>query len=207
MPLGDLLANTTTINKEFNDNDMELIKETQDKLMRETYGENDSLMPLIDVDMSWLFTAEKRWCDYQVEMVSKSGSYARNSFYKRCSVSAARLATMIYHLWGEDPSKQAKVKTVYYFLADYILKWQLALFGRKYEKNIVVIDNEGDQCFVSGNTLYDKMPMRFTRDQLEAKRNEMELVTETRKTLYVWLKKRLITKVEDSETELFEKNF
>ena len=114
---------------------------------------------------------------------------------------------MIYHLWGEDPSKQAKVKKVYFFLADYILKWQLALFGKKYEKNIVVIDNEGDQSFVSGNTLYDKMPKRFTRDQLEAKRKEMELVTEARKTLYVWLKKRLIVKVEGAETEMFEKNF
>ena len=207
MPLGDLLANSTTIKKEFNEEEMELIKQTQDKLMKETYAEDDSLMPLIDVDMEWLFAAEKRWCEYQVELVSKSGSYARNSFYKRCSVSAARLATMIYHLWGEDPSKQAKVKKVYFFLADYILKWQLALFGKKYEKNIVVIDNEGDQSFVSGNTLYDKMPKRFTRDQLEAKRKEMELVTEARKTLYVWLKKRLIVKVEGAETEMFEKNF
>lgn len=99
------------------------------------------------------------------------------------------------------------MKKVYFFLADYILKWQLALFGKKYEKNIVVIDNEGDQSFVSGNTLYDKMPKRFTRDQLEAKRKEMELVTEARKTLYVWLKKRLIVKVEGAETEMFEKNF
>ncbi len=35
----------------------------------------------------------------------------------------------------------------------------------------------------------------------------MELVTETRKTLYVWLKKRLIVKVENADTEMFEKNF
>ena len=42
---------------------------------------------------------------------------------------------------------------------------------------------------------------------LEAKRKEMELVTEARKTLYVWLKKRLIVKVEGAETEMFEKNF
>ena len=71
----------------------------------------------------------------------------------------------------------------------------------------MVIDNEGAQSFVSGNTLYDKMPKRFTRDQLEAKRKELALATEARKTLYVWLKKRLIVKVEGAETEMFEKNF
>lgn len=208
MPLGDLLASSATIKREFSDKDMALIKETQDMLMGETYDAEDKLMPMHDVDMDWLFAAEKRWCDYQVEMVSKSGSYARNSFYKRCSVSAARLATMIYHLWGEDKGKQAKVKKVYFFLADYILKWQLALFGKKYEKNIVIIDEEEDGCYVSGNTLYDKMPKRFTREQLDAKRQEMELVTETRKTLYVWQKKRLIVKVQTEDgAEVFEKNF
>ena len=113
---------------------------------------------------------------------------------------------MIYHLWGEDPTKRKKVKKLYFFLADYILKWQLVFFGKKYEQSIVLV-NDNEDGYGCGNTLYDKMPKRFTRDQLEAKRKEMELVTETRKTLYVWLKKRLIAKVEDSETEMFEKNY
>ncbi|MGN1228111.1 MAG: hypothetical protein ACI4T5_00465 [Prevotella sp.] len=206
MYLGDLLASNAPMFRDYSDKDMELIKKTQDKLMMETYGENDTLQPMIDIDMTWLFAAEKKWCEYQMLLVSKSGSYARNSFYKRCSVSAARLATMVYHLWGEDPTKRNKVKKLYYFFADYILKWQLVFFGKKYEQSIVLV-NDNEDGYGSGNTLYDKMPKRFTRDQLEAKRKEMELVTESRKTLYVWLKKRLITKVEDSETELFEKNF
>ena len=72
----------------------------------------------------------------------------------------------------------------------------------------MIIDEEEDGCYVSGNTLYDKMPKRFTREQLDAKRQEMELVTETRKTLYVWQKKRLIVKVQTEDgAEVFEKNF
>lgn len=205
IPLGDLLGDDSPMFKELTDADLELIAETQRQLMGETYTEEDTLQPMHDVDMDWLFKDEKAWCDKQREEVNKTGSYAHNSFYKRSSTSAARLATMVYHLWGEDPKKRAKVRRLYYFFADYILAGQMKIFGKKYEDLVEVI-NYGDDDNTRSESIYDCLPKRFSRQQLNAKREEMKLVTETRKFIFKWLKKKWIVKVEGEE-DLYEKLF
>lgn len=206
LPLGDMLGKDAPTFKPYTDEDKEMIKQVQDKLMEETYAGDDKLAPMHDIDMTWLFSAERKWCKYQEYLVDKSGSYARGSFFKRSSLSAARIAAMIYHLWGEDPSKQAKTRKIYYFMADYILKWQLAIFGRKYEQTIVVIDPD-ENGYTNGTTLFDRMPKRFTREQLDLKRKEMDQITDVSKTISKWKKNRWISQVEGEEGEVFEKNF
>ena len=191
--------------KELTDADLELIAVTHRTLMSETYTEEDTLQPMHDVDMDWLFKDEKAWCAKQREAVNKTGSSAHHSFYKRSSTSAARLATMVYHLWGEDPKKRSRVRRLYYFFADYILAGQMKLFGKKYEDLEEVI-NYGDDDNCKSESIYDCLPKRFSRQQLNAKREEMKLLTETRKFIFKWLKKKWIVKVEGEE-DLYEKLF
>ena len=73
-----------------------------DRLMDETYNEDDLLQPTHQVPMEWMDASVKRWCHQQRMIVLKTGSRAHNCFYKRSSVSAWRMAALLYHLWGEQ---------------------------------------------------------------------------------------------------------
>ena len=81
----------------------------------------------------------------------------------------------------------------------------MKLFGKKYEDLVEVI-NYGDDDNTRSESIYDCLPKRFSRQQLNAKREEMKLLTETRKFIFKWLKKKWIVKV-DGEEDLYEKLF
>lgn len=201
--LGDLLGEPAPNYKILTEADMKLIREWQDKLMAETYTPQDNLQPMHEIPMEWLHKDEVAWCDAQREIIGKTCSNAHNSFYKRCSCTAARYAAMAYHLWGEDPRQRNHIRKLYYFLADYILKGQLKLFGRMFEQHVVNIDytdtNEEENA-----PLYDQMPKRFTRDMLKTKVDELKLGTKARQFIFKWLRKHLIFEVE-GEKDVYEK--
>jgi len=200
--LGDRLGVPAPKFRDLTEKDLALVEQWQEKLMAETYGPGNSLMPIHEVPMEWLHEDEEVWCKVQLLKIKKTCSDAHNSFYKRASNSAARLACLAYHLWGEDPSKRQKVRRLYYFLADFILQGQMQLFGRMYEKTIVRINDNTEE---ENNTpLYDLMPQRFTRDMLKAKINEMGFGTEARKFIYKWREAHLICDVE-GEKDVYEK--
>lgn len=202
--LGDLLGEPAPMFKQFTEDDMRAIRELQDRLMKETYDENGMLRPVKTIDMGWLDRDIKIWCERQRDIINKTCSNAHNCFYKRASTSAARLAAMVYHLWGEDPKQRKHVRKVYYFFADYILDEQMHFFGKMYEKAIVnITDNSSDDA-EENVPLYDQMPKRFTRDQLKARIEQLELGTKARQFIFKWLRKNLIFEVE-GEKNTYEK--
>ena len=98
----DVLGADAPMFRQQTDEEKALITRTVQQLMDETYTENDLLQPVHMVDMEWINGSVRRWCHEQRQQVIKTGSRAHNCFYKRSSVSAWRMATLLYHLWCSE---------------------------------------------------------------------------------------------------------
>ena len=166
-----------------------LVEETVNRLMEETYNEDDLLQPIHEVPMEWMEITVKRWCQEQRMMVLKTGSRAHNCFYKRSSVSAWRMAVLLYHLWGEQESARSKVIRFYRFMAQYILNGLLSEWGSRYD-DMHRIDAETDTP-KKRVTLYEQTPDEFTYDQLKELCMKLGLAP-GRSFLSKWKKAKLI---------------
>ena len=176
------------------------ISDTVNRLMRETFTNDDKLMPIHEVDMEWINKDVIAWCDQQREIISKSGSRAHDSFYGRASESAFRLATILYHLWGEEPKRQKNVRKCYYYFAQFILDGLMDQWGQQYEAAVP----KDKETTIARPTLYDSLTKRFTRKQLCEKINELGITSAARKFIYIWLQKKWIFEVE-GEADTYEK--
>ena len=164
------------------------VEQMVDRLMDETYNEDDLLQPVHEVPMEWMNSTVKRWCHQQRMVVLKTGSRAHNCFYKRSSVSAWRMAVLLYHLWGEQETARSKVIRFYRFMAQYILDGLLAQWGTRYD-DMHRIDAE--TVAPQRVTLYDQTPDEFTYDQLKELCTKLGLAP-GRSFLAKWKKAKLI---------------
>ena len=159
------------------------------RLMDETYTDDDLLQPIHEVPMDWMEGSVKRWCQEQRMVVLKTGSRAHNCFYKRSSVSAWRMSVLLYHLWGEQKSARSKVIRFYRFMARYILDGLMAQWGSRYD-DMHRIDAEA--AVNQRVTLYDQTPDEFTYDQLKELCMKLGLAP-GRSFLAKWKKAKLIS--------------
>ena len=158
------------------------------RLMDETYTDDDLLQPIHEVPMDWMEGSVKRWCQEQRMVVLKTGSRAHNCFYKRSSVSAWRMSVLLYHLWGEQKSARSKVIRFYRFMARYILDGLMAQWGSRYD-DMHRIDAEA--AVNQRVTLYDQTPDEITYDQLKELCMKLGLAP-GRSFLAKWKKAKLI---------------
>lgn len=179
-----------------------LVERTVDRLMKETYTDDDLIQPTHDIPVEWLNLPVRKWCDEQRQQVLKTGSRALNCFYKRSSVSAWRMACMCYHLWDEDPEQRAHVVKFYRFMANYILDGLMAKWGKQYEQmHKGDSDDEGNRV-----TLYDQLPKQFSRDQLRELIVKLDLSSPDRIFIAKWKKAKMIYQP-DPQVEVFIKNY
>ena len=169
-----------------------------DKLMAETFTADDQLVPIREVNMHWLDKDVRLWCEQQREIILKSGSRAHDSFYVRASVSAFRLATMLYHLWDEKEGKRKEVRRCYYYFAQFILDGLMAQWGQVYEAAMP----KERECTTARLTLYDSMPKRFSKEQLREAIVKGGLSTPARVFVHKWIGRKWIFEVEN---EVYEK--
>jgi len=205
--LGDLMGDDAPVFRDLTPEQHQVIRQTVDHLMHETYTDEGGIQPTHEVDMSWLFKDVRSWCQEQRDQVLKTGSRALNCFYKRSSVSAFRMATLCYHLWcmeGCHPDREAQrhCAKFYRFMADYILNGLMNRWGKRFEEMQQKTDMD-DNPKVS---LYDQLPKEFTRDQLRELIVKLDLSTPARVFLSKWKRARLIYP-SDSSTEIYCKNY
>lgn len=200
--LGDLMGDDAPVFRHNTPEQQLILQQTVDGLMHETYTDDGTLQPIHEVDMSWLDDDIRSWCEEQREQVLKTGSRALNCFYKRSSVSAFRMATLCYHLWGENESARKHVSRFYLYMANYILQGLMSRWGKRFE-DMQQRDNSEDGPKVA---LYDQLPKEFSRDQLRELIVKLDLSTPARVFISKWKRARLIHQP-NKDTELFVKNF
>ena len=194
---GDSLGEDAPVIRPLDEQQERCINEAIGRLMAETYTDDDQLMPTHEVDMHWLDKDVRQWCNQQREIILKTGSRAHDSFYVRASVSAFRIATILYHLWGEKEARRREVRRCYWYFAQFILDGQMAQWGQQYE---AAMPRE-KECLTEKPTLYDAVPQRFTRDMLRETIVKEELSAPARVFIHKWLSKKWIYEVEENVYE------
>jgi hypothetical protein len=217
--LGDLMGEDAPRFRPLTPDEQAAVSRAVQHLMDITYTDEGQLQPVRMVPMEWLDYHVRRWCADQRQLVLKTGSRARNCFYKRASVSAARMSCLLYYLWTEesiipplelcslskrDPSPlilQKRVSRFYRFMATYILDGLLARWGRQYEQM-----HKTDETDDGGKVpLYDQLPTQFSRDQLRELIVKLDLSTPARIFISKWKRAKLIY---ESETkDIYVKNY
>lgn len=201
--LGDLMGEEAPVFRPLTQEESEMVDATTQRLMDETYTEDGLLHPTHQVDMDWLFDDVEAWCQVQRTQVLKTGSRSLNCFYKRASVSAFRLSTMCYYLFGEqDEEAQMAVSRFYRFMAQYILDGLMKRWGKKFEQ----LQKTTDEGLDGKVTLYDAIPKVFSRDQLREQIVKLDLTTDAAVFICKWKKAHLIHAVK-GQKNMFEKNF
>ena len=199
--LGDLMGEDAPHFRALTDEEQKVIDEAVKHLMDITYADDGSIHPTVLVPMEWLDYHVRRWCQDQRQLVLKTGSRARNCFYKRASVSAARMTCLLYYLWGEKEEKRCA--RFYRFMASYILEGLLSRWGRRYEQMHKNEESDNDVVKVS---LYDQLPDQFTRDQLRELIVKLDLTTPARVFISKWKRTKLIYQM-DGAKDVFSKNY
>ncbi len=164
------------------------VEEMVNRLMNETYTDDDLLQPIHEVPMEWMEETVKHWCQEQRLIVLKTGSRAHNCFYKRSSVSAWRMSVLLYHLWGEQKDARSKVIRFYQFMAQYILDGLLQQWGARYDDMHRIDAETVDSKRV---TLFDQTPDEFGYDQLKELCTKLGLAP-ARSFLAKWKKAKLV---------------
>ena len=101
--LGDLMGEDAPRFRPLTPDEQAAVSRAVQHLMDITYTDEGQLQPVRMVPMAWLDYHVRRWCADQRQLVLKTGSRARNCFYKRASVSAARMSTLLYYPGPKKP--------------------------------------------------------------------------------------------------------
>ena len=230
--LGDLLGEDAPRFRPLTPDEQAAVSRAVQHLMDITYTDEGQLQPVRMVPMEWLDYHVRRWCADQRQLVLKTGSRARNCFYKRASVSAARMSCLLYYLFGLEASSkffdersdkvddkdQSSKKSKTLNLEPLTLNQKrVARFYRFMATYILdgLLARWGRQYEQMHKTdetddggkvpLYDQLPTQFSRDQLRELIVKLDLSTPARIFISKWKRAKLIY---ESETkDIYVKNY
>ena len=179
-----------------------------DTLMQHTYSPDEkTLMPIKQLDLSWLDSTVQTWCSRIRKEVKISGSLALDTFYKRSSVSAFRLTAILAYLFELEATEHpgnwhAVCRRTYTYFAGLILDAMLSEWGGRYEALAAkqTRNREGMQT-----SLYGECPDEFTRDWFDNLVASRGGTTPARKHICQWKKNGWITDQIEEDAILYHK--
>lgn len=207
VPLCDAIGEEAPLFKTLTKEQQAAIDATLQRMDADVYDEaTGSIQPELFIDMEWLFPTVREWCNEQNRQILRSGSRAHNTFFKRSSVSAFRIATLCAYLYGLEAGTQRlplrhhrRIKQIYLFCAQYILDSMLRKWGKRYEELSKERIPGESQVRVP---LFDQLSPTFTRPQLDELVKRIAISTPTRVLLSKWKAKGWI---KESSKYVYEK--
>ena len=171
------------------------------RLMNETYDNDGGLQPTYELDMSWLDKIVCKWVRDKGKEATLSGNQALDVFRKRSSVSAFRIAALCQYLYEQekggrihttctDATIQKRVRQIYLFMAEYILKGMMDRWGKRFDD--LNSKREAEQKPGPKENLFDCLTDTFTREQLNLLIEKQGKVTPDKVFLNRWKKLRVI---------------
>ena len=167
------------------------------RLMNETYDNDGGLQPTVDLDMSWLDKTVCKWVRDKGKEATLSGNQALDVFRKRSSVSAFRIAALCQYLYMQEESMSVvpdvirhRVKQIYLFMAEYILKGMMDRWGKRFEE--LNAKREAELKPGPKENLFDQLTETFTREQLNLLIEKQGKVTPDKVFINRWKKLRVI---------------
>ena len=141
VPLSDVIGEEAPLFKTLTTEQQAAIDATLQRMDADVFSETTgTIQPELFIDMEWLFPTVRAWCNEQNRQILRSGSRAHNTFFKRSSVSAFRIATPCAYPYGLEKGSQRlsmkhhrRVKQIYLFAAQYILDSMFRKWGKRYE--------------------------------------------------------------------------
>ena len=177
--------------KPLSDEQKQSIETTLQKLMELCYSEDGkSLGKETLLDTKWLDPAVKKWCEERRADVMKSMSKALDVFYKRSSVSAFRIASLMQYLYQVEGGLSEKeihrrVKQIYLSCADRILQSMLGKWGDIFD------DINAEQQVKPYHTCnyFDELPQEFSRQFLQQFLQRKNIRTPLKNVVCNWKRK------------------
>ena len=175
------------------------LETTLERLMDACYQDGGkALAEEQQLDTRWLDSTVKRWCDARRADVMKTMSKALDVFYKRSSVSAFRIASLMQYLYQVEGVRGEKeirrlVKHTYLACADRILHAMLGKWGSAFDD----IHAEQQPKPYTACNYFDELPREFSRQFLDQFLQRKGIKTPLKNVVCNWKRKGLIVKMED----------
>ncbi len=174
---------------------------TLQKLMGACYQDGGKALGEEQVlDTKWLDSTVKKWCDARRADVMKSMSKALDVFYKRSSVSAFRIASLMQYLYQMEGVRGEKeirklVKQTYLACADRILQAMLGKWGSIFDD----INAEQQPKPYKTCNYFDELPQEFSRQFLDQFLQRKGIKTPLKNVVCNWNRKGMIVKMPDGQ--------
>jgi hypothetical protein len=203
-PLEDDLGQEGAIFLPYTTEQQKRIDHMLNRLMNETYDDNDDLRPVVEVDMSWLDKTVCKWIKQKGHEAALSGNKSLDVFRKRSSVTAFRIAALCYYLYRLegaycDEKIQKLSRQIYLYMAEFTLNSMLNRWGKSFSE----LNQKRDlsHAVESKPILFEQLTSPFSRDQLNLKIEELGLTTPARAFIYMWRKMKVIREIDKNTFE------
>ena len=209
VPFKQAIGSAAPIFKPIPESDKAFSHKVLQRLFDEVFDSSNSkcLMPEKVVDISFLNAEVERFHEEMSNLAVEVQSEAVDTYRKRSSVSAYRIAAICYNIYNTEnqlldkdeqlPMCQIEnnVKKIFRFAAYYILHSTLGIFGNTIEtlnmqqKNLFKI--------VRKTGLYESLPEVFSREDIEVYSGKLFLKSPARSIIPKWLKNNRIVALGD----------
>ena len=203
-PLPDDLGQEGAIFMPYTPEQQRRIDHMLNRLMNETYDDNDGLQPVVELDMTWIDKTVCKWIKQKGQEAALSGNKSLDVFRKRSSVTAFRVAALCYYLYRlegayEEQKMQKLSRQIYLYMAEFTLNSMLNRWGKAFGE----LNQKRDLSHAvdSKPILFEQLTSPFTRDQLNLKIEEQGLTTPARSFIYMWRKMKVIREIDKNTFE------